>query len=344
MKDEKSNESRRKLLKTIAAGSGAVIAGKSLPENWSRPVVDSVMLPAHAQTSPGGLYYCTPAGFPFGIFSVVIQGDTAYVTGVQGGFNRPPSGTYKYAWQGTAQRVNEYQWDGTLDVTNLDQTTCVPGSDFLKHRFMTVSLGDPGDPTVTPTQGQIYVQGADAPGVKFSYIIELSPTPCVLPSTTQCSGGGMNCLAYDTPVLVPGNHYQTINSLQIGDMVTAINPDGTNTFTVVTKVITQHMRSDYYTINCDLRITDDHPVLVSRNRSLVWCRVDDLAVGDRIRSLNSFIDITSLEYHDQALETVYLETQCGNFVAMAGSDHYVVKSTYAEDSERLLKSEQVAFA
>jgi hypothetical protein len=53
MKDNKSDKSRRKLLKSIAAGSGAIVAGKSLPENWSRPVVDSVMLPAHAQTSYG---------------------------------------------------------------------------------------------------------------------------------------------------------------------------------------------------------------------------------------------------------------------------------------------------
>jgi len=46
-----SNENRRKLLKSIAAGSGAVIVGKNLPDSWSRPVVDAVMLPAHAQTS-----------------------------------------------------------------------------------------------------------------------------------------------------------------------------------------------------------------------------------------------------------------------------------------------------
>ena len=52
MTDKKSSENRRKLLKSIAAGSGAIVAGKSLPESWSRPVVDSVMLPAHAQTSP----------------------------------------------------------------------------------------------------------------------------------------------------------------------------------------------------------------------------------------------------------------------------------------------------
>lgn len=46
-----SDESRRKLIKSIAAGSGAIVAGKNLPESWTKPVVDSVMLPAHAQTS-----------------------------------------------------------------------------------------------------------------------------------------------------------------------------------------------------------------------------------------------------------------------------------------------------
>ena len=60
-----SDKSRRKLLKSIALGSGAVVAGKSLPESWSRPVVDSVMLPAHAQTSggpfAGGAVIMTPA-------------------------------------------------------------------------------------------------------------------------------------------------------------------------------------------------------------------------------------------------------------------------------------------
>jgi hypothetical protein len=46
-----SDKKRRKLLKSIAAGSGAVITGKTLPESWTRPMVDSVALPAHAETS-----------------------------------------------------------------------------------------------------------------------------------------------------------------------------------------------------------------------------------------------------------------------------------------------------
>lgn len=53
MADKKPNDSRRKLLKSIAAGSGAVVAGKSLPESWSKPVVNSVLLPAHAETTTG---------------------------------------------------------------------------------------------------------------------------------------------------------------------------------------------------------------------------------------------------------------------------------------------------
>ena len=76
MIDKKSSESRRKLLKSIAAGSGAVIAGKNLPENWARPVVDSVMLPAHAQTSGIRTFFLfSSTGFL--VFNSELNGTTA---------------------------------------------------------------------------------------------------------------------------------------------------------------------------------------------------------------------------------------------------------------------------
>lgn len=51
-KDEsESGSSRRRMLKGIAA-SGAVIAGQEvLPDKWSKPLVDAVVLPAHAQAT-----------------------------------------------------------------------------------------------------------------------------------------------------------------------------------------------------------------------------------------------------------------------------------------------------
>ena len=49
--NKKNTSTRRKALKSIVIGSGVVVAGKSMPESWSKPVIDAVLLPAHAQTT-----------------------------------------------------------------------------------------------------------------------------------------------------------------------------------------------------------------------------------------------------------------------------------------------------
>ena len=51
MTDKKSSAKRRKLLKSIGAGSGAILVGSSLPEKWAKPVVNSIVLPVHARAS-----------------------------------------------------------------------------------------------------------------------------------------------------------------------------------------------------------------------------------------------------------------------------------------------------
>jgi hypothetical protein len=48
---EKHAERRRKLLKGLAAGGGAVTASKLLPESWGKPILDAIVLPAHAQAT-----------------------------------------------------------------------------------------------------------------------------------------------------------------------------------------------------------------------------------------------------------------------------------------------------
>jgi len=42
---------RREVLKTLAAGSGALAAAAFLPSKWSKPVIQAGVLPAHAQAS-----------------------------------------------------------------------------------------------------------------------------------------------------------------------------------------------------------------------------------------------------------------------------------------------------
>lgn len=52
-----AEESRRKLLRKLAAGG---VAGAALPAAWSKPVIDSVILPAHAQTTGVGAQTAGP--------------------------------------------------------------------------------------------------------------------------------------------------------------------------------------------------------------------------------------------------------------------------------------------
>lgn len=316
MKDKQSSESRRKLLKSIAAGSGAIIAGKSLPESWAKPVVDSVMLPAHAQTSVCAL-----------TMEVYNAAGAPIASGTTIAFNPDPipqadfRGTVSPSGLGVGGTVS-LSWSAPDGSSG--QTSAVVQSDgSWSTGLIDLDFGATG--TATTYVATIGCAGADA---TWNFI----------------AGAPVNCLAHDTPILTPGNRYRKIASLNIGDMVTAIDRDGASIYTVVTKVITHHIRSDFYTINGNLRITDDHPVLVARGQSTVWCRVDDLIVGDHVRSLNGYVEVTSLDYHDQPLETVYVETQSGNFIAMAGSQHYVVKSDYAEASERLENGEERTFA
>ncbi len=44
-------EERRRLLKTLIAGGAAATAATALPRTWTKPLVDAVIVPVHAQSS-----------------------------------------------------------------------------------------------------------------------------------------------------------------------------------------------------------------------------------------------------------------------------------------------------
>ena len=51
MSDTKKEAARRRILKKMAVGGGIVTASQVMPERWTKPVIDSVILPAHARSS-----------------------------------------------------------------------------------------------------------------------------------------------------------------------------------------------------------------------------------------------------------------------------------------------------
>ena len=67
---DKTSTKRRKLLKSVAAGGSTLVVAKVLPDQWARPVVESVMLPAHAQTSSSSAFG------PFGSVGPIAMTET----------------------------------------------------------------------------------------------------------------------------------------------------------------------------------------------------------------------------------------------------------------------------
>ena len=51
MQTNRKKAARRRLLKSAAVVSGGVGLGKTLPNTWSKPIVNSILLPAHASTT-----------------------------------------------------------------------------------------------------------------------------------------------------------------------------------------------------------------------------------------------------------------------------------------------------
>lgn len=62
-----SGHARRRLMKSLAATGGIFATAKLLPDSWTRPVVDSVTLPAHAQSSPGETPSLVTGAFTTGV-------------------------------------------------------------------------------------------------------------------------------------------------------------------------------------------------------------------------------------------------------------------------------------
>jgi len=80
-----ASESRRKLLKSLAAGGGVATTLVALPERWTRPVVDAVLIPAHAQTSIA----CNPSDLVEQILPIIGATLTTTATTVTGPITVP---------------------------------------------------------------------------------------------------------------------------------------------------------------------------------------------------------------------------------------------------------------
>ena len=125
-------------------------------------------------------------------------------------------------------------------------------------------------------------------------------------------GTGTDCLTEDMKVSLNGV-IDFVTNIKVGDMIDNYK---------VKEVLHKHMRSGYYAINNELKISNDHPVLANGT----WTRPEDLVVGDNING----IPVTSLEYVERMTPTVSIVIDGESFDVHTENNIYTVHGRYRE--------------
>ncbi len=120
------------------------------------------------------------------------------------------------------------------------------------------------------------------------------------------------CLTEDMKVKLNGT-IDFVTNIKVGDMIDNYK---------VKEVLHKHMRSGYYAINNELKISNDHPVLANGT----WTRPEDLVVGDSING----IPVSSLEYVEQLTPTVSIVIDGESFDVHTENNIYTVHGRYKE--------------
>jgi len=131
-------------------------------------------------------------------------------------------------------------------------------------------------------------------------------------STSSDFGHEALCLLEDMKVMLNGRITEVTN-VKVGDIVS---------YGVVTEVIHKHMRSGYYIINDELKITNDHPVLVNGS----WKKAEDVVVGEYINN----VKVESTRYVEKIVPTVFIATNTESYDVYCGSNVYTVHGDYRQ--------------
>jgi len=130
--------------------------------------------------------------------------------------------------------------------------------------------------------------------------------------TSTGFGSEEDCLTEDMKVKLNGV-IDFVTNIKVGDMIDNYK---------VKEVLHKHMRSGYYAINNELKISNDHPVLANGT----WTRPEDLVVGDNING----IPVSSLEYVERMTPTVSIVIDGESFDVHTENNIYTVHGRYRE--------------
>ncbi|MGI9319053.1 MAG: hypothetical protein ACR2QW_17130 [bacterium] len=160
-----SDKTRRKALRNLLSGTGIVAGAQLAGGTWVKPVVESVLLPAHAQTSGIVLAGIAATGGITSILDVVVQPTYAQAAQVPGGC------VFLYFF-GTRISVDHFSNSGGVD----SKSGVLDGANFNFadiHGIYNI-MGTVDDP-VSPTSATGTVSGG---GVTASFTATTNTNAC----------------------------------------------------------------------------------------------------------------------------------------------------------------------
>jgi hypothetical protein len=187
--------SRRRLLATLGTG-GAIAVAKTLPESWTKPLIDSVMLPAHGETSPTiplVSLSSTPASAPEdgGTFTFELSlsaATTNTVTVVVAYTGTATAGT-DYSGNTTSHSISPGELSTSWTLTGIADASAEGNESIIADIQSVTNATENGTQTETLTLEEIvFAVGDTGPGGGIVFFIENGGTTGLEAMTTDQTG------------------------------------------------------------------------------------------------------------------------------------------------------------
>ncbi len=259
-----------------------------------------------------------------GAFIIPNNADLKFRTGTRE-FRLMDISAYNIKFAASTGRAS-YTASGLIDTKqgsyNATRVLTVQGEGTLYGTYYSSSEGDDGNTvvtTVTASHANDWTTGSegDFPD-SYSHSSGDNSSGGGYDASDFSSSGSDNgghealCLLEDMKVMLNGRITEVTN-VKVGDIVS---------YGVVTEVIHKHMRSGYYIINDELKITNDHPVLVNGS----WKKAEDVVVGEYINN----VKVESTRYVEKIVPTVFIATNTESYDVYCGSNVYTVHGDYRQ--------------
>lgn len=158
------NKGRRTALRKLLVGVGALTAYQVLPTKWTKPIIDQIVLPAHAGTSGVSL------NDPCSVSLTKGTRSSSSVTVRVDGFVTPPTANLATAIVATPA--------GAGSQVTVNTTTAADGT-------FGATITVPGGPGITAVGIVVMVTGADGSASCSVNVPKASPTTTASTSTTE---------------------------------------------------------------------------------------------------------------------------------------------------------------